>query len=770
MPLPLFIVFLTQTGQFMKIKDIVNRDLVNLTNCEHEPIHIPGSIQPHGFLLGVKTDEFSIEFCSGNCFDFTGMRYEQILGKNFEMVFGSDQEKNLKKYLSTLDQSFAAPFKIKLADKVFTCTIQPNTAVYILEFEPAPEETIAINDIYQQTKQFTSYIQKADTLQMLCQLVADETRAITGYDRVMVYRFDEDYNGEVFAESKTEEVEPFLGLHYPHTDIPAQARELYIKNLLRIIVDVNYNPVPVYTIDDGTNKNLDLSLSILRSVSPIHIQYLKNMEVGATLTISLMHQNRLWGLIACHHYSRKYISSNIRIAAQLQGHFLTSQITGRQTSEEYAVAQKVNKSLDELLSKVFSADSITFDKIIQQQELLLVTNAASTIVMVDQVMYSQGTIPAEDEVRKLISWLHTYSAPTGFSTTNLSLVYPDAKKWCHSISGIIFHSLGSGQDNCIIWCRPEALQEVHWAGSPDKAIIKDEEGLSPRKSFELWKEVKKCESNKWQKPELLAAANFAHALQKHVHLLFLTKEELKQRKLSEKLKEANTELENLNWIGSHDLKEPLRKIQLFASRILEEDYKGENELILNFVKRMNESAKRMQLLISDILSYSRLNHIEEGFKEISFNELVNNVIDELSFEIKEKKARVEYNTLPDVKGVPFLLQQLMVNLVRNALKFSKPDAAPLITITSGKSASFPGDPQLPDKFYEIIVRDNGIGFDNQFKESIFKVFTRLHNNSEYSGSGVGLALCRKIMKNHNGFILAESTPGIGTAFSLYFPK
>jgi chemotaxis family two-component system sensor kinase Cph1 len=185
----------------MKFKDIVNRDLVNLTNCEHEPIHIPGSIQPYGFLFGLKIADLTIGFCSGNSFEYTGLRYEQLLGKSFELVFGEAETNNLKNYISVHDHSYLAPLEIKLAGKAFTCTIQTNPEVYIVEFEPASTENLVIADIYQQTKQFTSYLQKASTLQMLCQSIADEIRAMTGYDRVMIYRFDEDYNGEVFAES-----------------------------------------------------------------------------------------------------------------------------------------------------------------------------------------------------------------------------------------------------------------------------------------------------------------------------------------------------------------------------------------------------------------------------------------------------------------------------------------------------------------------------------------------------------------------------------------
>lgn len=457
----------------MKLKDIVNRNLVNLINCEHEPIHIPGSIQPHGFLLALKVDDLVIDYCSGNCFEYIGMPYEYLIGKSFALVFGDSETKNLITHISSRDDTSTSPLNMKLVGKSFTCTMQKNGDIVLVEFETRSEEKIAITDIYRQTKQFTFYMQSARSLQMLCQSVADETRAITGYDRVMIYRFDKDYNGEVFAESKAESMEPFLGLHYPQTDIPVQARELYIKNMVRLIVDVNYIPVPVYTMDDVFNKNLDLSYSILRSVSPIHIQYLQNMGVAATLSISLIHDNRLWGLIACHHKSAKNISCDTRIAAQLQGHFLTSQISVRQLAEEYEVAKKVNKSLEDLLAQVFSSESIEFNQLIRQPELLSLTNAAGVIILVDGKIYSQGKVPPEKEIRSLADWLFIHHQQTALSTSNLSAVYPDAGRGCNSASGIIYQSLGGRPGNGIIWCRPEALQEVNWGGNPQTAITKD---------------------------------------------------------------------------------------------------------------------------------------------------------------------------------------------------------------------------------------------------------------------------------------------------------
>ncbi len=755
----------------MKIKDIVNRDLVTLTCCEHEPIHVPGSIQPHGFLLGLGKEDFTITFCSGNTYEFIGIGFEQLLEKKFEQIAGKEQATALEKYISRLDQSFSPPLRLLLTGKAFTCVVQNNNAhVFVVEFERALGDELAIEDMYRQTKQFTAYMQKATTLKTLCQLVADETRAIIGYDRVMIYRFDEEYNGEVFAESKVDSVEPFLGLHYPHSDIPAQARDLYIKNLVRLIVDINYVPVPVYTTNEAaTNSNLDLSLSTLRSVSPIHVEYLQNMGVGATLTISLLHENRLWGMITCHHYSARYINPDIRIAAQLQGHFLTSQLGVRQRAEEYEAAQEVNKKLEGLLKKAFATESITPEEILQQKELLTFAKADGVIFLIDNIVYMQGIVPPENEINKLAQWLYENCLVTGFFTSRLSKAYPSAEKWCGSASGIIYHSIGSGAGNCFILFRSEVLREIKWAGNPEKAIEKNENGLSPRKSFALWKENKKCESTPWQQAELLAASTFAHALQRHVHMVRLSKEELRQRKLSEKLKAANEELENINWIGSHDLQEPLRKIQLFASRILNPQSDAEEkDNTKKYVEKMSSSALRMQSLITDILAYSRLNHINEVMKDVSLHKIISQVVNDLSFEIKDKNALIDFINLPNVTGISLLLQQLFTNLLNNALKFSRQEIVPHIVITA-KETFYTPPGSTPQHFHKINVADNGIGFDEKHKEQIFQVFQKLHTSQQYQGTGVGLALCKKIMQNHNGYIEVASTPGQGSTFMLFFP-
>ncbi|NUY82135.1 GAF domain-containing protein [Flavobacterium sp. MAH-1] len=750
----------------MKIRDILNREIVNLTNCEHEPIHIPGSIQPHGFLLGLKTGTWLIDFCSANTSDYIGISHTELLGRTFATAFGDEREHLFKEYIS--HALVTAPLKLELFGRNFNCTIHISGAHYILEAEPLTHVSAPLSSIYDQTSQFLAYMNETHTLKELCQLVADGTREITGYDRVMVYRFDKDYNGEVFAESRDEKFEPFLGLHYPHTDIPVQARELYLKNLLRLIADIGYKPVPIYTIDDTHGKNLDLSHSILRSTSPIHIQYLQNMGVGATLTISLIHQKKLWGLIACHHYSPKNLTPEIRLAAQLQGNFLTSQIDVRQSNEEYEVSRKTNAALEKLNALHLSPKSESFEQVIACNELLEICNAGGVSIKFGNEIFTSGSVPEHDEILMLSDWLFNYTNAGQLHTDKLLGHLHDHKELCQKVPGIVYHSLGLDADNCVIWYRPETIAEVNWAGDPAKAIVKDEKGLFPRKSFELWREFVKYQSKPWSTPELNSAANYAHSLQRQMALILLTEESRRNLELNQILKETNSELENINWISTHDLQEPLRKIQLIASRLLSK----ENDIspdVIDAILRMNQSASRMQALLVDILKYTRIQHTKAIFEKVKLENLVQQTVEELKEAVTEKMAIVKVNGLPEINGVAFLLKQLFSNLISNSLKYSKDDTASEILVDyQGREPNV--SPTDRDALFEVIrISDNGIGFEQQFSENIFNIFTRLHPQAEYKGSGVGLALCKKIMQTHSGFIKAEGTPDSGAVFTLYFP-
>lgn len=759
----------------MNIKDIVNRDIVNLTNCESEPIHIPGSIQPHGFLLGIPKGTSRIEFCSANSVAYIGVGPEKVLGKDISDIFPEEQASRFASYAGAEAIDSAKPFVFSLNGTSFNTTVHQSGPNVILELEPFPDGTLQLPNLYTQTRNFVSIMEKSSGLLDLCQEIADETRSITGYDRVMIYRFDEQYNGEVIAESRREDLVSFANQKYPHTDIPAQARELYIRNPLRMIADINYTPVPLLTIDDSAEKgnhSLDLSLSILRSVSPMHIEYLKNMGVGATLTISLLQNQKLWGLIACHHYAPKILPHYTRLSALLQGHFLTSQIAVREVAEEYNIGEEVDKALADALAVLHESENF-MEASHRSASLLKLANATGAAIYHEGVLYTNGLVPSDAELLALFTFLADAYPNQTFDTENLFGIYPAAKDISKYAAGVIYHSMVSGENDGILWLRQEKIETINWAGNPDKAVLPNEDGvrLTPRKSFELWMEIVKDKSSPWRKSEINAASSFSYALQKHINYRMIRAQEDQNRSLNEELQLANRELSNLNWISTHDLKEPLRKIQIFASKVLDREDPDLSVQVKDSVVRMRFAAEKMQMLIEDILAYSKAGTMERVFIPTDLNNVLRNVLSELQDSIDEKGATIHAENLPSLEIIPFQVHQLFINLISNALKFVKTDERPNIRITASvvDAADIPSEKQGAGHYHAIAFHDNGIGFEAEYEHRIFDIFQRLHPAHKYPGTGIGLAICKKIMENHRGFIGAKSVFGEGSVFTIYFP-
>jgi light-regulated signal transduction histidine kinase (bacteriophytochrome) len=302
-------------------------------------------------------------------------------------------------------------------------------------------------------------------------------------------------------------------------------------------------------------------------------------------------------------------------------------------------------------------------------------------------------------------------------------------------------------------------KSINWAGNPSKAVVMDSNGarLSPRKSFELWKEIVKFYSEEWKGPELATAARLASNLQKQAHLADIRREEKRYKELAVKLEAANAELENFNWISAHDLKEPLRKIQLFASRTFYSEVSL--EVYKDSLVKIQQAASKIQLLLDSMLSFATMSKTNEEFEKINLNNTLNQVLSKYRKEINAKEAVITTDPLPHLNVLPYQTEQLFSNLISNSLKFSKDDIPLKLTI----------DYRQTQYYHVISFIDNGIGFHNKYADIIFKIFQSLNNNGNQSNIGIGLAICKKIMDNHNGMITAEGKEGQGAVFSVSFP-
>lgn len=741
----------------MAFKSIENLDLVSLTNCDSEPIHIPGSIQPHGFLLAVDA-EYTIRYCSNNVHE-SGLPVTNTLNQKLR-DFLDEECLTLIHYLDDRIFESAQPHVCILRGNRYNISVHVSGAYFILEFEPFSDKNLSLPNFYIQTKKFTDILKHAVGLQQLCQSVTDEIKDLTGYDRVMVYKFDAQYNGEVYAESKNDEFESFFGLHYPHTDIPVQARELYLRNLMRLIVDVNYKPVPIVTLDQqASNRNLDLSHSVLRSVSPIHIEYLKNMGVSSTLTISLILEGKLWGLIACHHYAAKNLAHNVRLSALMQGHFLTSQIRVQEVAENYQLRIRLEKNFDAFL-EILDSDTTKIDDSMVGKSLVAVAEANGVCLINEGALYIYGDVPANLEIVRLAEKL-SGSKSDFASSDNINRDFDVSLS--NDIAGVVFYRMD--EDNSILWFRNELKKEIKWAGEPEKEILKNEKGLNPRKSFAVWKETISNFSQPWTDAELTITAQCAYAIQKHLTFIKSKRMEKLQNDLLTQLRTANEELENINWISTHDLKEPLRKIRVFASLLLDSGkYQIEKEPV-GLIEKMSLAANKMQDLLDDLFAFSRVKNGQYTFERANLNRILEDIIADNQELMDENRVKIHSDLLPEIQCIPLLIKQLFSNLIINSIKFARPGVPPEIKIHYTVK-----EQHNDNALYKISISDNGRGFDNKFAQVIFQVFQRLDKTISTEGTGIGLAICKKIAEIHKGFIKAESEPGGGATFTITLPR
>jgi two-component system, chemotaxis family, sensor kinase Cph1 len=386
--------------------------------------------------------------------------------------------------------------------------------------------------------------------------------------------------------------------------------------------------------------------------------------------------------------------------------------------------------------------------------------------------FTAGIVPTKVELQLMAEWLFENNENENFNTIRFGVDYLPAKTMSINLAGICYQRLSLLPGNAIIWMRQEIQSTKLWGGDPNKAILLNEQNnlLTPRKSFAAWSESVKYQSIEWQRPEINAAAAISLIIQRQLHLADLMEDEVKYRSLNEKLQNANDELANMNWISTHDLKEPLRKIQIYASMILEKYGNEIPDVVNSNIVRMQVSAAKMQRLIEALVSYASLMYEDSRFEPVDLNTVIKEVVADMKEDLEEKGITMDISNLPTVNGINFQLHQLFVNIISNSIKFARQDVPIIIKISSKKATENPAtvSGESQKDWYKISFADNGIGFNNSFKNDIFKVFHRLHAN-QYTGSGIGLAICKKIVESHYGYITASGEINKGAQFDIYLP-
>lgn len=474
---------------------------VDLTTCDREPIHIPGAIQPHGVLLALDED-LRVRTVSVNCAALLGVGPEAAIGRHLAELVGPEVVADV------IDRDLTGvpgpPRQVGAVD--MDVRVHRSGDRMIVELEPLTSgDRTALT--YQTARGAMARLGGTRTVAELADGLAREVQALTAFDRVMVYRFDEDWNGEVIAEERRADLNPFLGLHYPASDIPAQARRLYTVNWIRLIADIGYAPVPLHPVlDPDSGEPLDLSFSTLRSVSPIHVEYLSNMGVTASMSVSLVVEGQLWGLVACHHYSGPHRpSQDARAAAEFLGQVASQVVVERERSDAREDALATQATVTGMMAPSTATTEPPLQALMDDPDLLTLLDASGAALSYDGVLTTRGTVPDAATTNRLAAEL---ASPLSYATSTdcVAEVVPDLAD-VPEAAGVL--RIGSDPDRWLLWFRREQERYVDWGGDPTNKLLAATEGpevrLSPRKSFEKWRQVVRGRSRPWTSWQVEAA-------------------------------------------------------------------------------------------------------------------------------------------------------------------------------------------------------------------------------------------------------------------------
>ncbi|WNG19407.1 ATP-binding protein [Cystobacter fuscus] len=496
--------------------------LADLTHCDKEPIHIPGRIQAHGVLLVLREPALTLVQVSENVADFLGISVGALLGQPLRSFLREDQLAPLLECLH--GHGLTEPVRRDLVlrtptgERLFDAILHRHGGALILELEPfsRQDDAAALVAPYQQAREALARLKAATSLDELYRIAASAVRRLTGFDRVLIYQFDPEGNGEIVAEERDASLDAFLGLHYPASDIPRQARQLYLRNWLRLIPDAHRPTAAlVPALHPDTRQPLDLSVSILRAVSPVHIEYLNNLGLRASMSISLIRANQLWGLISCgNHQGPKHVPHDLRVACELVGQVLSLRISLLEEAEFARERMRLRWLTDRLTEQMAVAVDFRDGLLRHQPNLGELFESSGAALCFGGECSRLGRTPSEDELWALARWLDANVRLPVFHTHALSRLFPAAERYKDMASGLLAIRVSRHQSHYVLWFRPEIIQTVTWGGDPRKPVEFGPDGprLHPRKSFARWKELVQDQSRPWLAQELEAAHELRRAI------------------------------------------------------------------------------------------------------------------------------------------------------------------------------------------------------------------------------------------------------------------
>lgn len=708
--------------------------VADLSNCDQEPIHVPGSIQPHGALLAF-THDGALAVRSRNAAALLGALPEigQVLdSRHLSQAFREE----IASALTDFEGVLGAMTDV-LGQRLVDVIMHQADGLLVVEFEFRPEGQTSLEVFALQAQKAIVFIQRQRDIHQVLTVAVQKIASLTGFDRVMAYRFLHDESGEVVAEHRRADLTPFLGQRYPASDIPQQARRLYVLNPVRLIVDIAYSPVQLepLTVPGGTPlRSLDLSQSTLRSVSPIHVEYLQNMGVAASMSISIVVDGKLWGLFACHHMTPYLVPHAVRMACQVLAQSVSMIVDRHLASDRTETLTRAANARSAIIDLFENHDSLVSALVANPSPFFNLVKCDCVAASFEAEAHAFRSGISRQAIAELVKWLERGAMPDVFHTDNLRRDVPASlAEMFGPISGVLAIRYNREQNGYLFWLRNEQVQNVRWGGPPEKTVSVGPLGrrLTPRGSFDEWKQTVLGQSVPWEETDLEIASSL--------------RVDLQDISLSKSHAASKTREMFMATLG-HDLRDPLQAIKMASEMLSISDVSN------RFSHRITSSSNRMQRLIDQLSDLSTIQHHQSlpmHGRSVELNALLDELVDELQAAHPGADIQARFEPLGVVWLDPDRIGQVVTNLVGNACKHG----------LVGSPVQLSG--RRVDGQVAFQVRNEAEHLSEDVLQNLFNPFksASLNKSRNPKGQGLGLYISSEIVKAHGGRIEVRSLDG-----------
>lgn len=728
---------------------------MNFVECHEEPIHIPGYIQSFGYLIGIDAESQSITFFSRNITDiFRIGNAEQLFGRNlvdfpeiFRTVIDSDLYTSLQDFTRRENETHFD--KVFIGGKEYHFSVFRSGKHIFLEFEAVlenPNKRIS-------NKYDNFYV--IDNEKDLWEQLLSTLSKIVNYDRMMVYKFMMDGSGKVIAERRNDHMESYLGLYYPESDIPRQARELYLKKRKRIFSNVYAETVPLMS---RTDENIDLTFVASRGMSPIHGQYIKNSGASSSFSVSIIIEDHLWGLVTCQNSEAKHIDLEDRVQAGIFTALASNAYSSFKSKNELKYRLELNEKSSQLKAEFLKHNNL-FDSLADNKgKIRKLPEADGLAIISEGNTVTVGVVPENRIIDAIAHWALENTADSIFVSRSFLKDYGKELGLDENAAGIIIYFIERSKKEMLIWFRKEFDEHIDWAGNPEKKIEvlvqdgKEIQIVSPRTSFHIFTENIKGNSKRWNSRDVISVQAVRDVILETSH-----KQYNAIKALNNELRKVNEELDSFSYTISHDLGTPLTVMKLNAQMLLSNFEKTEKNK--NKLNSIVEEIDNMAEMMHDVLQLSRAKHSEIELERLQPLNMIQKISENAKITFDSPKSVITIQECPDVLSDKTMLHQVFLNIINNAVKYSSHQEEPKVEIR--------GTEEGRTVVYRI--SDNGIGIPEQEKHKMFKIFNRMDNAKTFKGNGIGLSIVHRIMKRIGGNVDYESNKE-GTCFILTFKK